>query len=1527
MEDEATETAVLKSELIHEPDLLSDVSEMKQDLIKMTAILTADATAKSHSLGGCGLEKGPVDVSGEPLEIMEKDLEKVKEDLEKVSEILRNGTFTGEAAEDVARAARMTEEWVLLTDTEIQDAKIMAALEVQEPVLRENRGNRGAPRPKGIKDSGDLKEYLLDVPVSPKTKDKKETVQTDVLRKSSKPVGPTKPQEIASGESKKPVRRKAKGPGQVEDSSDTGALLHVPEAAASASPVSPVVEETPIGSIKDKVKALQQKVEAEQKSRNVPGSKPSQLPVMTKLSPKAKDNSKSKQAPTKGPSRSPKAESEKLEETMSVRELMQVFQTGQDPSKRKSGLFELKTSIPSRPLDIQKPESIQSKSVTKAKTSLPGGREVSLDSKPSKKGSAPQDPAKEPTAAGQVPLVETADFGRTGFDDSSDSLKHEGGVDSLSASSGDGTPHMSSEDSYKHEGLATPGTSPESMCFSPKMGQHTSTTLASTLRDKKESKDTEKSDVGTAGDHLSTEMRLPVTSREAADDHATSESCSVKRSESKSKHQKLTKRVSETVETFLSDEDSPDHQLELSLVGLTPRSSSQCQESFTLPLKQDSDVLSPLADDSLTISHRDSLEGSPLPEENSSHKSPDSIEPSPTNESPPHDSLETSPVEQRSPISKLSLLNPPSESCSHPEPFKSADFPQDYLRGRLLQDPEASAEDNSCEQTSQMTSSGKSPLSPDTPSSEEVSYEVTPRPPSHAFHFHPSQPSVIPEDPEEGDTSYSIEANKQITPEEEMFKMAAKIKTFDEMEQDERSQKNSRKDLCPSVSEISDTGYERLEAPTNKTSQIESGLRPAEASNVDLSVDPHVKVQPPFPLPAGLHEGSHMKEVKSTTTAARVTSEGHYSVPDLQLSISKQQHVQQVQERVQEAEEKVSSGKKTSAPSNTQNRTDEQKEQSLKKSRETTVNDRNVQESSIAGPEDGSLKKDSNVTDEMKGDQMHTGASNSRTVASAQTEMFKAELCVYDETEEEEVAREPPKTESKGVTARVDTESWSAMRDDDAAFAARVKEEEQKILNLVVDRQSLQATPDTTPGRTPTEESTPTSEPNPFLFQEGKLFEMTRSGAIDMTKRSYEEEGGGFAFFQIGDQPSEEPFLEDMRQEAVGANVEIEVGLNLTLEVKTEDTVKSKEGADTAHQSTTDEDQYTSAADTSKSKIPKMGVSASAKLSKKDQTPPEGVDCSKTEGCVDIDTDSPDQMTTVQTAEMTVTRSVYSQQSQESSDSSPEETKSVIETPKPTSKCKPNAPSAAKKAPGKTPAKSAPSGRGKSTIPSPSHAATPLSAGKKESLSSESKSRIPIKAGGVKADSHAKRVESTQDKKLKVPMKKDTRRKSEADAGPSGGVKSKTPSSKAKSFCEGESSRPAAKKAAESTKSRSFQSRLPVRGKSGQTSVPSTPTKEKSAPLKETIEFFEEISDEAAKLVARLVQAETEKEQEAAAANSDEESSLIDPVLIERESFLEMQPPPSGDVFPIRPLWDHPVETQMQRIPDDRAQSQGTPST
>ncbi|XP_062418046.1 ankyrin-2b isoform X17 [Pungitius pungitius] len=665
---------------------------------------------------------------------------------------------------------------------------------------------------------------------------------------------------------------------------------------------------------------------------------------------------------------------------------------------------------------------------------------------------------------------------------------------------------------------------------------------------------------------------------------------------------------------------------------------------------------------------------------------------------------------------------------------------------------------------------------------------------------------------------------------------------------------------------------------------------------------------------SGLHDGPHSKEVKSKTTAT-ISSEGHHSFLTQHNSKFKLETTQEKVVQTSVKADEDGAAKKALVTLYTENRTDEQKEESLRKSRDNKLDNKNGQELSVTKK---LQKQGSNVTDEVKEDKKEPSTSP-QAVAAGQT---KPEVCLYDDTEQDDEELEPPRTESKGVTARVEIDSWSAMREDDAAFAARVKEEEQKILNLVVDQQYLQPSPDTTPGRTPTEENTPSSEPNPFLFQEGKLFEMTRSGAIDMTKRSYEEERGDLAFFQIGEQSLDEPLVEEAMKESRESAAEPEVGLNLKVEVKTEETEKVKEIFDSQLQSPPKSDHQTSKADACKSKIPKMGISASGKPSKKDKTSPEGLVKNGNEGCLDKYKNSPDQMiTTVQTAETTVTRSVYSEQGQESSDSSPEDQESVIEAPKPTATSKQIVPTNVKNTSFKTQA--AQQSWGKSTIHYSSHATSSSNTLKKEaSFISESKSKIPIKA---KPDSIVKQVGSTPDKKLKVPGKKNARRISVTQTAPSAAFKTKTPSSKAKSFSEGESTGPSAKKekgcflSCESVKSKSFQSRLPVRDKGGHSS---TLTKEKNEPNKLSIDLFEEISDEAAKLVARLAQAETEREQEVAAANSNDEGSLLDPSFIERETFPGMQFPPSGDVFPVRPLLDNPVETQMQRIPDDKVQSQ-----
>lgn len=101
------------------------------------------------------------------------------------------------------------------------------------------------------------------------------------------------------------------------------------------------------------------------------------------------------------------------------------------------------------------------------------------------------------------------------------------------------------------------------------------------------------------------------------------------------------------------------------------------------------------------------------------------------------------------------------------------------------------------------------------------------------------------------------------------------------------------------------------------------------------------------------------------------------------------------------------------------------------------------------------------------------------------------------------------------TVATKDFDPWANKGREEEVVGAKSKDEDPKHFSLLVEDKSQATTPDTTPARTPTDDSTPTSEPNPFPFHEGKMFEMTRSGAIDMSKRDFVEER--LQFFQIGE--------------------------------------------------------------------------------------------------------------------------------------------------------------------------------------------------------------------------------------------------------------------------------------------------------------------------------------------------------------------------------------------------------------------------
>lgn len=1632
MEDEEdTETSILKTHLIRDspalasPDLLSEVSEMKQDLIKMTAILTTDSSEKSDSMHGGSLEKGVEEVSGEPFEIMEK----VKEDLEKVNEILRSGTFEDKVVKESAKAECRPyikdEEWVLLSDCEIEEAKMMAAFETQEALIKDIRGSRGSQTQKG-KD-GEPKEYFLDVPVTSGAAAKKSVVQEKftevVLRKGGKKIVPTmlKDPKTHVAEVKKPIRRK--GPqGQTDEctvsTSKTGSvtertekthrddgLLHAPS-NQKKSPVSPSVEETPIGSIKDKVKALQKKVEEEQRGRKQTGNKPSTGSSEKKSSPVIKEQKTPTTKKTQAPVKSTKNESERLEESMSVRELMRAFQTGQDPSKGKSGLFEHKGSTgPKLTKNIKTKESPPTVSQSQASSV---GQDVSLetikcvDARKRKEQASTEMQEQElssslrPEPGNSVQYQEvqrklatpvTQDLPKDSrvsqlhsrldaLDGSSDSHKIEELAVSPCASLGEGEVHMSSEESDKHEGMAeTLDTSPESLSSSPKqpcqniIGKLSKVEIG-TAKDETSTLSSS-TDAKTSDDQAPTATHGCFSVKNTVDYPSKSESLSASQgktvtfidekfsvhedklltSSKPPKSRKLKKRGSETIDSFLSDEDPSDGQeLSTSADHQATRAATQGYSGLVLPLRhQDSETISPVADESITISHKDSLESSPLMEDNSSHKSPDSIEPSPTKDSPCCDSLESSPLEPKHTMAFPPTVEQPSVTAGYPTSSQAPELPPENLR-RLPRDQEGSVDDDSCQQAPQLTSSGKSLISPDSPSSEEVSYELNPKPPEPMILSMFLIPSVIPEDAE-GDVLDCVITQRKFTPEEEMFKMAAKIKTFDEMEQDEKDRKGNSKDIFSQTMNVSERVHEsiRLIGPESKveTASVD-GLGPTEpkqGSQVAQSVEPAIKVQPPSPFSAGVHEIPQTSEDMAHTAASTDDSamEGPQSVSEKHTAKAPpQKEMQSLTMKELEQKNTHLLGNKTIV-----NTSPELKEGNQKKSIESNYDDKSGQQIGVSDYQGAYSEAHSqvkcNIRGNIKGDYIKSAGTSDQSLSReglrnetdslpsivGQTrETFKPEICIYDETEDDDLEEELPKTKSRGVTAKTLSDNWNVLREDDDAFAERVKEEEQKILGLAVDQQSKGATPDTTPGRTPTEEGTPTSEQNPFLFQEGKLFEMTRSGAIDMTKRGYEEEG--FAYFQIGEQPIEEALVEDIIEET-GADLsgaEKEIAVNLTVQIKPEDpTEVLKETTNISLHSTFGDDQSGTASKLDLSQptiLNKLALSVSPKTSEKPIAKEAGekkTDRLDEDSCFETDLGSSDTVITdVQTAVTTVTRSVYSQQDRESSDSSPEEEHSVIEQPKAREKT-----SQTSKMISKSKRKAATKGNICSTQ-------------KKSSFSKEEeekpKSRIPIKAISHKSETeHDISVKSPKEKKSKLPVKPETRRKSETDTGPS--VSSRvTRSIKAKSFCESDSTKKPPKKdqgrpagTELPNKYKTLPSKLPVRGKPVQPAHTTTTGKKDqlSERPKKSIDFFEEISDEAAKLVERLAQAEKEKEE--AAAMSDDESSTIDVSVIESEPFPDMQMPLPEDPLVIRPRWDDPVETQMERIPADKAQvqSQGIP--
>ncbi|KAM9027247.1 ankyrin-2 isoform 9-T9 [Ara ararauna] len=1898
-ETESTETSILKSHLVNEvpvlasPDLLSEVSEMKQDLIKMTAILTTDPSDKSGSIKVKDLGKASEEEPGEPFEIVER----VKEDLEKVNKILRGGSCTREEhvlQKSLSEQELSEEEWVIVSDEEIEEARRNAPSEVTEPTCVQLRVDEGTTKMEKTGMTGmvdylteDLKAHISLHVVQPPA------LQEDLVEERSEAIVISRDSEKEGQESltagprslqeqhkpvleiKKPLRTKLRDKakqkeGKMRSGEEQPKLTKLtsevsqggeepglmPTAALETKAVSPVIEETPIGSIKDKVKALQKRVEDEQKVR-------SKLPVRIQIKEGTAEKASKRPVQVKKPAVhkaqppvSPSSKTERLEETMSVRELMKAFQSGQDPSKNISGLFEhksvkqfpekettrRKTTVPqsetrrvtSHKTDKQKDKQSAALKTEKELQSRKGRMQLStiettkkavgkdqVKDQGSKKTSEPlptvldDESAKDAVAGKGRPSDDQGDidfqispdrktstdfsdiikeeledndkyqqlrhlsvteegelnleqvltspfstafpteYGKDGFlpalslqssafDGSSESLKHEGVADSP-GSLLDGTPQISSEESYKHEGLAeTPETSPESLSFSPKktdgpieeaQGAARAHTTAETCSWKELSpKEDEKGISGrqldavteSHSDHVSEEL-VPTASEEEADKLAESSSASIMKDISRDTESATTAHLtksSETHDTALAKDK--DITCERHVVIRSPQKLELSLSSH------DSENFSPVADDSLAISHKDSLEASPVLEDNSSHKTPDSLEPSPMKESPCCDSLEGSPVEQTVKAGILGQGPLPSllskgETC--PELAS--------VRSRILRDPEGSADDDSLEQTSLMESSGKSPLSPETPSSEEISYEITPKTADSQALSNVRKSAMIPEVSEELEDDSESEPKKRFTPEEEMFKMVTKIRMFDELEQEAKQKRDCKKDCkqdesaavansevaCraeePQLTAVEDRDIPTVVMPTaesrksSSSSESEPELtRLKREADSGLLMEPVIRVQPPSPLPSSIDsysspdeagfqpidsercsfgigvvevegdkliendeelltprgscatsachsdgcaepdeskcgcpndrqiispnapaiqsggilchsiDASSQKEVhiellltlkQCDTTKKDVDATSSLTCTDLiamgtvlenvdgsscghgTAKYSLPQHAKQAESDTADRSSSGSGLGKADTDFETcpgQIHAEEPLPEYSSLSAETVELESCVAdaaESSIVSPYEnmssehfftdpenkvGSgrnlLPRESCSTKEGKnqvGEALLSRDTSSKYCFSEEVYMeiepktedafqkMSQGSLASDSTKLAESALEDIRDETKKSIGRVvitktdvDSDMWSEIREDDEAFEARVKEEEQKIFGLMVDRQSQGTTPDTTPARTPTEEGTPLSEQNPFLFQEGKLFEMTRSGAIDMTKRNYPDES--FHFFQMGQQPQEEvPLSEEVKEAAEVESYKMKSSpdpfspLELEgLDIQEKDTLKYSppvsECSDISEEMM-DEGVGTGTAKADlKSRIPvKMGISASSKSPKKETPASEAEPFSRMETDMVESSQvpspaSPEQSIVENEFDFSkVTRLVSSGQGDESTDSSPEEQRSVIEIPTALME-------------------RVPSCESKSKIPVRTTAAA-LQQLENESFPTDDfldglqceekddpakpKSQIPVKAAFQKTeqqhmytDASVHKLESPKalDVTGKPLIKQDNRSKSESDASIPMDPKTKR-SIKARSYAEAEGeTRERGREInleldsdeATTARPKVFLSRLPVKSRSTSASRSAfSPTKESKEHFfdlyKNSIEFFEEISDEASKLVERLTQSEREQE----LVSDDESSSALEVSVIENVPSGETQQSVPEDIFDTRPIWDESVETQIERIPDE----------
>ncbi|KAK2498524.1 hypothetical protein MC885_006168 [Smutsia gigantea] len=498
--------------------------------------------------------------------------------------------------------------------------------------------------------------------------------------------------------------------------------------------------------------------------------------------------------------------------------------------------------------------------------------------------------------------------------------------------------------------------------------------------------------------------------------------------------------------------------------------------------------------------------------------------------------------------------------------------------------PQGSPEDDTLEQVSFLDSSGKSPLTPETPSSEEVSYEFTSKTPDSLIAYIPGKPSPIPEVSEESEEEEQAKSAslKQTTVEETV---ECEIPNNASKDSNQRP-KNNRVAYIefppppPLDEDQIESDKKHHYVPEKEVDMIEVNLH--DEHDKHQLAEPVIRVQPPSPVPPGadVSDSSDDESVYQPVPVKKYTFKLK-EVDSEQKEMTKSKPSADKASDQKELETNGSgkdpeSGLGLDSPQNetAQNGNNDQSvtECSIATTAEFSHDTDATEIDSLDGydlqdEDDGLTQSDSKLPSqalEIKKDVWTTEGilkPADRSFSQSKLEVIEEEGRVgLDEdkppSKSSSSEKSPDKTDQKSgaqfftlegrhpdrsvfpdtyfsykvdeefatpfktvATKGLDFDPWSNNRGDDEVFDSKSREDETKPFGLAAEDRSPATTPDTTPARTPTDESTPTSEPNPFPFHEGKMFEMTRSGAIDMSKRDFVEER--LQFFQIGEHTSE----------------------------------------------------------------------------------------------------------------------------------------------------------------------------------------------------------------------------------------------------------------------------------------------------------------------------------------------------------------------------------------------------------------------